>query len=223
DADRRRVFRGLIHSPPLDRAGAWPAQAMERGCAVRLPQINDEALLGAGVPHDERITDVVFLPLGQHAVLTAVRDRIAGRYSALERQEMQGLVAQAIRGLLPPTASSGDSEMPDRFSPALSEPSHLIDAVAAGVWVVDDRGRIVSVNEHGSEMVGPPAEKVLGIPFAEFLDETPPGLPADFIGGAGSDRRLIGADGRVRWVYAQSRPLFGADGNPAGTAITLFD
>src|SRR5262245_37023111 len=88
DADRRRVFRGLIHSPPLDRAGAWPAQAMERGCAVRLPQINDEALLGAGVPHDERITDVVFLPLGQHAVLTAVRDRIAGRYSALERQEM---------------------------------------------------------------------------------------------------------------------------------------
>ena len=224
DADRRRDFLGVLDSPPLNPAGAWPAQAIEKGCAVRLPEISSEALHGAGIPHDDRITDVVFLPLGRQGVLTSVRDRVAGRYSAVERQEMQGLVGQAIRGLMPAGASPGPSERPDRSPPTtLSEPSQLIDAVAAALWLVDERGRIVSVNEHGSEMVGLPAERVRGIPFAEFLDETPPGLPADFVGGAGSDRRLIGADGRVRWVYARSQPLFGAAGIPAGAAITLFD
>jgi PAS domain S-box-containing protein len=223
DADRRRAFLELLRAPPLDRAGAWPTQAIERGCAVRLPDISVETLLGAGVPHDERVTDVVFLPLAQQAVLTAVRDRVAGRYSALERQEMQGLVGQASRDLSAPTTIPGRSKASDHSPQPLSEPSHLVDAVSAGVWVVDQRGRILSVNEHGSEMIGLPAERVLGMPFAEFLDESPPGLPADFIGGAGSDRRLIGADGEVRWVHARSRPLFGTNGNPSGAAITLFD
>lgn len=221
DADRRCAFQELLGSPPLDGAGAWPAQAIERGCAVRLPDVSSESLVDAGVPADDRITDVVFLPFGVRAVLTAVRDRVASRYSALERQEMQGLVAEATRGLSP--AYSLDSSGSERPRSISSDPTELVDAVAAAVWVVDERGRIVSVNEQASEMVGLPAERVLGIPFSEFLDETPPGLPADFIGEAGSDRRLIAADGRVRWVFAQSRPLFGAEGRLAGAAVTVVD
>jgi PAS domain S-box-containing protein len=228
DEDRRKAFRSLLGAPPLGPPGDWPGQALQRGCAVRMPELGRVALAGAGVPFEERISDVVFIPVARRAVIAAIRDRIPGRYSALEREELESMAAEVGEAL----PSPAEPPVPEPLGPppGVARPASgslpdrgLLDSIAAGLWIVDSRGLTTYVNELASELVGVPADQLVGLPVAEFIDEPPPGQPADFFGQTPSDRRMVRADGSVVWIHAASRPLFGDAGHPAGAAITIFD
>jgi PAS domain S-box-containing protein len=210
DPDRRNELRLTLTQEPLPQPSGWLGQAMARHLPVRLPQIEPGSVRAAGLPFDERLRDVVFVPVGRFAVIEAVRDRAPAAYSALDRRELESLAADAASQL------NGDSH-------TLADGASLIDASAAAIWVTDSDGVTLEANQRATELVGLPAERLVGVPFVEFLDHDRSAPAADFLGENPAERRLISGDGVMRWVEAAARPRFDSRGRPAGAVITLVD
>ncbi|HKJ35388.1 MAG TPA: PAS domain-containing protein [Solirubrobacterales bacterium] len=188
--------------PPVKLPGGWLGQALSRRQTVRVPEVDAESLAAAGLPHDAPIADVMVVPFPTlDAVIVATRDRWSDPYEGSQRRQVEGVVADAearIREHEP----AGDGAA--AFEPAAAG---LLDLTAAGLWVVDEQGATIWTNETVSELVGTPAEDIIGQPIAEFLGRVSQRRRGGFHGSEIIERPLMRADGSVTWLLASSAPL----------------
>lgn len=221
DVHRRTHFRALLDAPPLQSEGGWIDQALERGHALRLPDLRPEALASVGIPADERVGDVIVIPApGAGTAILAFRDRAAGRYSERERRQLEEIAA-LLGGCLQPREERRPAAPPDGgFDP---DAHRLLDATSAALWVVDPHGRTKYVNEAASELVGLPAGQLTGVPIFELMGSAVARPRTGFYGRDPTDRRLLRADGSSTWVTVTSRPLFDDDGEESGALYTLVE
>lgn len=99
----------------------------------------------------------------------------------------------------------------------------MLQETPAGIWLVDPAGTTVWVNEAAGELVGIPAEELVGARAPEFLVGTDPQPFADLRTEQQSDRTVTRPDGTTIWVLTTAKPLFEDSGGRAGTLFTLFE
>jgi PAS domain S-box-containing protein len=220
----RRELESVLSSPPVRVEGSWLGQALERRQTVRLPDLGPEALEAAGLPPGSKIRDAMVVPLPEvDAVIVAVRNPASEDYAGSQRHQVEAIAADAdarIRGGEP--ASVGPAPGPGEFDPVAHG---LLDATSAALWVVDDNGVTIYVNEAASELVGTPAQEILGRPIGEYLHRVSQRRRGGFHGSETIERPLMRADGSVVWLLSSSRPLSQGTcgGNCTLYTLTGFD
>lgn len=220
DADRRSRLRAVIDETPLRPPdGGWLRQALATGHSLRLPDARPETLRASGLPADGRIGDVAVVPIGGLAAIVAVRDRLAGPYVAGDRRDLERIAADCDRSLAAERAI-------DRGTPAapaeLPSGRDLLEITSAAIWITDLAGTTTYVNQTACALVGLPAERIIGVPMAVFLEGPEPSA-AGFDGGEPCDRALARPDERPLWVSQTTRALFDSRGRRYGLLHTLAD
>jgi PAS domain S-box-containing protein len=231
DDDRRRALLELLDAPPLTTSG-WLGQAIERGRPVPLPTFDSEALAAAGLPSDERLGDAIAFPVSATVLAVLVRDRIAGPYGSREREQCERVAAdvRAALGGEPPAVDepqpapaplvAGEPLEPGSFDPLRHG---LVEATAAGLWVVDPCGRTLYANEAVSELVGWPSRDLVGLPVSEFLGRSAAGRTRRVDGATICDRPLLRDDGATAWLEVTTRQMLDDRGEPVARMHTLLD
>jgi PAS domain S-box-containing protein len=229
---RRDALRAELHRPPLPPPGGWIGQAIELGCALRLPDLRPETLAEAGLPPEEWIGDVLVVPVRVGGLaIVAVRDRDQGIHSFPHRLALERIAADARGELVAALAAESpeytklaelDSEQPSPAAmPSEVEPI-LLDHAPAGVWVIDEEGNTTSVNATASEMVGVPIHELLGAPVPQLL-RRPRMEPRWNIHAEEESELEIGRpDGSTLWLSTVSRPLFDPAGETTATVVTML-
>ena len=94
-----------------------------------------------------------------------------------------------------------------------------LDRVRDGVWLLDASGRTTYVNAPMADLLGAPAEDVLGSALFDWVDLVEPGAGAT----QPVDRscRLTRLDGGTVWVRLTATPVQDDEGLPAGAAVVV--
>ena len=211
DADQRLALERLIRDRPLGPpAGGWLRQALASSSVVNLTEPDPDELRDAGLPLDGRIGEVMIVPLVPgESVIVAVRDRISAGYSSIERSLVQRLAAGAA-GLADPFSRAGMACQ--------------LELMSSAVWITDAAGVTSYVNQAACLLVGLPAERIVGVPISEFIDDAAPDLGVGpFFGQEPFQRAVLGDDGSTRWLSVSPRPLFGRRGAVEAILYTLVD
>lgn len=108
----------------------------------------------------------------------------------------------------------------------VSERLHAVhNAMACGVLIVDDAGRLIEVNDAARQLLGPIPDSALGRPLAEapwqLLDTAhrvlpPAEYPSMRALQSGKPQRAVQlqvrhGDGRIRWIHLDAVPVRGAE------------
>ena len=209
---------------PLPGDRGWIAQALERDCVLRLP--TDAANLAeAGIPPELSVSDAIVVPIaGAEAAIIALRGEASAEFSFADRLALERIAADLGQALdRPPAPVSNASEAQTAQHELSVDPHHLLDSIAAGVWLIDELGRTTWVNEMASELVGIPANELIGAPVPEFVAGADGAFGEGLHADQRTDRKLRRPDGREIWLSATARPLFDGEGSAAGTLLTLVD
>ena len=212
DPDQRLDLALLARGPDLrPPAGGWLRQSLGSNSVVHLTELGPDDLRDLGLPADQRIGDVMIVPIAATpAVIVAVRDRVSGAYTATERSVLQRIAAAAALGLAPPFSPIGMARQ--------------LELVSSAVWVTDACGVTTYVNQAACLLVGLPAERLLGVPIAEFIDgvDVQPGQ-GRFFGEEPVERAVVRDDGATQWLSVAARPLFSPLGKREAILYTLLD
>lgn len=241
DRSRRDALRAELHRQPLPTPGAWVGQAIELGCALRLPDLRPETLAEAGLPAEAWIGDVLVVPVRAGGLaIVAIRDRAEGVFTFAHRLALERIVADAREEVSGALGSEGPeyrklAELATARAEASAAeggpepgPSHpdsdpvLIDRAPAGVWVIDDEGTTTSVNATASEMVGVPIRELIGAPVPQLL-RRPRQEPRWNVHAEEESELEIGRpDGSTLWLSTVSRPLIDPTGEASATVVTML-
>ena len=103
-------------------------------------------------------------------------------------------------------------------------PAWLMDHVGVGIWLADRDGVTTYANTAMCELIGLTADRVVGRPMGELLDDVPQMVRGEYCMDAERcDRRLTQPDGRQVWLEMTSQPLIDDDGARRGTVSTAVD
>lgn len=210
----------------------WSGHVVLTGRPVRLPVAAVPRLVGMtdrDVDLTAQLAGLLFAPLRADGRIVgsvvALRDRGGAPYALREQVLLERLLARVIAA--EPTPELGGSPRPtadDEAQLAAELAAQLRDRSDAAVWATDLRGRTLAVTPALCELVAVPIGGIAGLPMSDFLD--PP--PSAIVGAVADepergDRRLLRADGEVRWVETSSTPLVDGRGRRRGTLTTLHD
>lgn len=105
----------------------------------------------------------------------------------------------------------------------------IVNAAAEGLWELDPHGRTTFVNPRMAEILGCPAEAMMGRPFTDFLfgDDVSDSQErmANLREGVSHrcERRLRRSDGQVVWTLATISPAFDDEHRLKGSFATVTD
>ena len=105
----------------------------------------------------------------------------------------------------------------------------IVDTSYEGIWMIDEETQTEYVNQRLSQMLGYPAEEILGRSLFDFMDQAD-GIAAqeklDWLKGEGSDLkegRLRCKDGSYIWTLISARAIFGEENQFLGAIAMLTD
>ncbi|MHC5672167.1 hybrid sensor histidine kinase/response regulator [Nostoc sp.] len=105
----------------------------------------------------------------------------------------------------------------------------IVDTSYEGIWMIDGEAQTEYVNQRLSQMLGYPAEEMLGRSFFDFMDQTD-GIAAEekleWLKGERSDLkegRLRCKDGSYIWTLISARAIFGEQNQFLGAIAMLTD
>ncbi len=106
----------------------------------------------------------------------------------------------------------------------------LAEASPAVIFKTDAEGQVVYVGPTWTEMTGLSADSALGVGWAEvILEDDRERVLEEWRAGAATmaafrtEYRIVGADGRIRWVEGSARPVVDDDGTHSAHVGTLLD
>jgi diguanylate cyclase (GGDEF)-like protein/PAS domain S-box-containing protein len=111
---------------------------------------------------------------------------------------------------------------------------YIVDTTREGIWAIDTDGLITFVNARMAEMLGYPAERIVGQPLFAFLDEDSRELAGRILGEPATggvtesesvDIRFVRRDGREVWTHVTATPMRTSDDDTgrSGTLMTFTD
>ncbi|MEH1931124.1 hybrid sensor histidine kinase/response regulator [Nostoc sp.] len=105
----------------------------------------------------------------------------------------------------------------------------IVDTSYEGIWMIDEETQTEYVNHRLSQMLGYPAEEILGRSLFDFMDQAD-GIAAqeklEWLKGEGSDLkegRLRCKDGSYIWTLISARAIFGEQNQFLGAIAMLTD
>ncbi|MEH2372082.1 hybrid sensor histidine kinase/response regulator [Nostoc sp.] len=105
----------------------------------------------------------------------------------------------------------------------------IVDTSYEGIWMIDEETQTEYVNQRLSQMLGYPAEEMLGRSLFDFMDQAD-GIAAEekleWLKGEGSDLkegRLRCKDGSYIWTLISARAIFGEQNQFLGAIAMLTD
>lgn len=105
----------------------------------------------------------------------------------------------------------------------------IVETSEEGIWVFDQKGNTIQVNDRMCEILGYPAETIYSRPAIEFLYPGDRQIVRDVINGQRSDSRgcyevrLVRKDETVIWVMAAVAPMLDEAGNYISTLAMITD
>ena len=154
---------------------------------------------------------------------------LAGYLKAiLERTaEVRSLVVERTRELQQETERHRQDAQALRLSEARYR--QLVEAMDEGMWILDPAGTTTFVNRRLLQMLGHPAEEVVGRPMASFLHETEAANATRYMeewlekGGILRDVRFRRMDGTDLWAIVTGSVVTNGDGAAEGFLAMVAD
>lgn len=235
----RFALGAFLEQEPSDLAGFWPAQVRAAAAPVRLrrARLSDLAIdTGIGMRRAHALLVPAVADGRTIAVIAVVRDGSEPAYSLREEVSMRRIGAKAAAALAAGLGrlrgdgdGTGDSDdggagRPPFEGDGAAPPAWLMDHVGVGIWLSDADGSTTYVNTAMCELLGLPADRVVGRKMREFIDDVPQMIRGEYCMDAERcDRRLTQPDGRQVWLEMTSSPLIDDSGARRGTVSTAVD
>jgi PAS domain S-box-containing protein len=237
----RPALEAFLHQATLDPDGHWPGQVAWHGAPARLRKAR-LTQIGVDVSVGMRRAHALLVPVldgGRTvAVIAVLRETREPEYSLREEIVLRRVGAKTA-ARLGIHLGSGDSSngngvrdggVADDGGPPVEgtgwapPPTWLMDHMSVGVWLTDRAGTTTYLNSAMTELLGAPAQTVIGRPMHDFLDDLPQMLRGEYCMDAERcDRRLTQPDGRHLWLEITSAPLVDDGGERRGTVNTAID
>ena len=217
DRRLREALGAFLHQATLEPDSHWPGQVAWHGAPVRLrkARLTDLGIdSGVGMRRAHALLVPVLDGDRVVAVVAVLREGSEPMYSLREEVVLRRIGAKAEGNGKPPIDGPG-------WAPP---PTWLMDHVGVGVWLTDREGVTTYGNTAMTELLGVPAQAVLGEPMGELIEEVPQMLRGEYcMDEERCDRRLTQPGGRHVWLEMTSAPLVDDQGRRRGTISTAVD
>ena len=106
---------------------------------------------------------------------------------------------------------------------------NIVETAHEGIWILDDESRFAFINKRFSDMLGIPADEIVGRQFSTFIDIEDGDFFEDKIANRRHgikeeyEARLIGGDGREIWGIISATPFLDNQGRFAGSLAMFAD
>ncbi|MEH1938585.1 MAG: response regulator [Nostoc sp.] len=165
--------------------------------------------------------------LGEELAIEALK---TGATDYVLKQRLGRLVPSVQRALREAKERRERKQAEESLQKSEAKYRRIVDTSYEGIWMIDSQARTEFVNQRMLQMLGYPAEEILGRSIFDFMDQADGGIAAEeilkWLKGEGSDLkegRLRCKDSSYIWTLISTRAIFGEQNEFLGAIAMLTD